>query len=195
MRPVPPWLAMVAPPYRGEVHTDFWGPLTVYINEFDAEGYLLLTNYRLIFVRSYGPDVPYMAVQFDLPLGNIFHVTPQFSGDELYLGVNHLVFHGIAPPGQYAWHTAEEMRSAIVQMRLQRVAELQRAAAPLPSSISPPIPPGPPGPHPSPTVPPAVGPPAPGSAAVAHLVPCAQCGHAIDAAATRCPSCGVARTP
>lgn len=171
VRPVPPWITQVATPVRGEMLTDFWGPMTTWVNGFELEGYLVVSNYRFIFLRSYGPTVAYLAVQLSVPLPNIVQATAHYEGGEVYVGVNHLVFHGLAPANTHPGQVAEEIRSTIVNTRQQRIAELQRPAA-LPSGA------------PGPGVPLA-------SAAAPGTVACRSCHSPIPAAATFCPLCGV----
>ena len=158
-------------PVQGETLLDFWGPMTTWINAFELEGYLVVSNYRFVFLRSYGPTVAYLALQLSVPLPNIVQATAHFEGDEVYVGVNHLVFHGLAPPNQHPGQVAEEIRNAIVSARQQRTAELQRPA-PLPSGAASPAPPL-------------------ASAAAPGTVACKNCGVPIPAAAVFCPSCGV----
>jgi hypothetical protein len=130
MRPVPVWLANTLPLEPGEIPLDFWGPMTTYLNEYELSGFVYLTTHRFAFVRAEGPGPSYVVVQWVLPLPSVIHVTTQFTGEEVYLYVNNIVFHGLVPPGMHPGMLAQELQQTIIQTRQRRVVDVQTAATP-----------------------------------------------------------------
>ncbi|HZY70185.1 MAG TPA: hypothetical protein VFF67_04300 [Thermoplasmata archaeon] len=170
MRPVPESLVTVALPARGEVHTDFWGPMATEINGWPVSGFLVLTNYRFLFVRNAGGGPVSLGLQVSWPLTQISHVTAQANGTDVFVGVNHLVFHGSAPRDQGGWF-ADEIRRTLLQARQVRLellhSESSRVVAAPTSVIR-------------------------EREVIREIVriPCRYCHNLVDQTAVRCPSCG-----
>ena len=175
MRPVAPSLVAATPPEYGESHLDYWGPFRVVIPSGVVDGFIVLTNYRLLFVRASGPRLENLAVQFGIPWLNVTNVVARYGPNSVGLTVNHLYFEGATAPGGVAEHLATEMRSTIVQARQRRLAETRP-------------PPPPPTGH--------LGPPPVHTREIVRevvKVPCRYCGTLFELTDLKCPGCGAAR--
>jgi hypothetical protein len=172
MRPVTPWLMAAVPPELGETHLDYYGPVRVRLPDGAVSGFLILTNYRILFVRGHGPGAGPLVVQFGIPWMNVTHVAAQYGQNSVGLTVNHLYFEGATSPGVATDQLASEMRHTIVQTRMRRVAET-RAPPPPPPSFSPTF----------------------TREIVREVVkvPCRYCGTLFELSDVKCPGCGAAR--
>ncbi|MCI4320338.1 MAG: hypothetical protein L3K23_09475 [Thermoplasmata archaeon] len=175
MRPVVPVLVAATPPEYGETHLDYWGPFRISLPSGTVDGYIVLTNYRLLFVRAFGPRFENLAVQFGIPWLNVTNVVARHGPSSVGLTVNHLYFEGSTAPGLAAEHLAVELRSTIVQTRQRRLGETR------------------------PPPPPPTGPVAPAPIHTREIVrevvkvPCRYCGTLFELTDLKCPGCGASR--
>lgn len=159
---------------HGEAYLDWWGPLYTTINGVSVTGVLVMSNYRVVFVRTEGASLANAYVQFAIPLDRVFHVVGDQRKKEGVLVLNHLELLMRTTPPQAAGALAASIAQSVASQRMQRLAEIHA-----------PPPPAPPPP-----------------AATGHAVrereiireivklPCRYCGGLVEMNAPRCPSCG-----
>jgi hypothetical protein len=168
VHPVPEWIVHASLPHAEELHLEFWGPVSAQTGGRLDAGYLVLTNQRLLFLRSAGRARSDLAEGVELPLPEIRRISSSAHGVEVHLKLNFHEFRFIVPGDESAVDLAHRMRAAIVESRQHRVAELRRTPAPAPPD----------------------GAPAhPGSSDS----PCRYCGTIFPTSRVRCPACGAPR--
>lgn len=176
MVPVPEWIPQVALPNVGESYLDAWGPFGTVINGQRLTGLLVLSNYRVLFVRTDLGGVSRAQVQFTIPLNLVHRAVGDQRGREGVVVLNHLEFVFRHDGGASPATTAQAVVQAVTAARNRRLTELHRDAP--------------------------YGGTAPGGGAPTAVqrerevireivrLPCRYCGSLVNQLDTKCGSCG-----
>ena len=172
MRPVPAWVGQVVLPWHGETYTDFWGPFEATVDGRTVTGTLVLSTYRILFLRAGAGSLANASLLYSSPLNQLHRIAGEHRTYEGRLIIDHLVLSFRETTPESAEQNVSAMVATLTAARQSRLAELHP-------------PPSPPPPAPSPVVQREV---------VREIVkvPCRFCGTLIEVTAAKCASCGAA---